>query len=87
MADGERGAAARRRYSAVPHSNRATASLTSWSRVGSSMVTTMRATGPGSPDPTSTLPETSVAPVLMPSPQGKSSSRLWFSTGTAASGG
>ncbi len=57
-------------YSAEPHVRSATASFSSWSRVGSRMVTTISGTSPGLPDPTSTLSDCFVDPVLMPSPQG-----------------
>ena len=53
---------------AAPHFKSATASFSSRSRVASCMVTTMRGTPDGVPEPTSTLPARVVEPVLMPSP-------------------
>src|SRR5450759_3611507 len=57
-------------YRAEPHVNSATASVSSWSRDGSRMVTTISGTRPGLPEPTRTILDCLVAPVLMPSPQG-----------------
>ena len=48
-------------YRAEPHVNSATASVSSWSRDGSRMVTTISGTRPGLPEPTRTILDCLVA--------------------------
>src|SRR5450756_1171074 len=74
-----------RAYCVEPHLSRPTASRSSWSRFGSCMVTTTRGTRPERPEPTSTMPDCVVAPVLTPSPHGYSRRRLCDFTCTAVS--